>query len=97
YPQVCGDCEPKVLERIQQAGYTAKTDHLRRIIDRSRQTRAGWRTPLDVLDLLGRRLWQAGLALQLLWQLSVICAVLARLDSDGWPTSLLWSMALSSR
>ncbi|KAF7597463.1 hypothetical protein BBP40_003710 [Aspergillus hancockii] len=32
YPQVCAKCEPRVKERIRQAGYEAKSDHLRRIL-----------------------------------------------------------------
>lgn len=36
YPQVCQRCEPKVQERIRAAGYAAKTDHLRRMMDRTR-------------------------------------------------------------
>lgn len=36
YPQVCQICEPKVQERIKAAGYVAKTDHLRRMMDRTR-------------------------------------------------------------
>jgi hypothetical protein len=29
YPQVCEDCEPKVLDRMREAGRTARTDYLR--------------------------------------------------------------------
>ena len=96
YPQVCSDCEPKVLGRIQQAGYTAKTDHLRRIIDRSRRTRATRITPLDALDVVGRWLWHAGLALQLLWQSSVINTALARMKPESWTLTLRWGMAAAS-
>jgi hypothetical protein len=48
YPPVCTTCEPAVRQRILQAGYHAKSDHLRRMMDRSRarQTahRWGWRS-----------------------------------------------------
>ena len=48
YPQVCRQCEPRVRERIQQTGYAAKTDHLRRLMERSRRRRIayrwGWRS-----------------------------------------------------
>ncbi|PYH99175.1 hypothetical protein BO71DRAFT_343219 [Aspergillus ellipticus CBS 707.79] len=40
YPQVCVKCEPRVKERIRQAGYEAKSDHLRRMMDRSKAGRA---------------------------------------------------------
>ena len=96
YPQVCAECEPKVLGRIQQAGYTAKTDHLRRAVDRSRQMRASRLTPVDALERLGRRLWQAGLVLQLVWQLSMITTVLAQLNSENWAPFLRWSISVST-
>lgn len=67
YPQICSDCEPKVRRRIEQSAYTAKTDVLRRMIDRSQQhkviTRRSW---LDVMDTIGRWMWRAGYALELL-------------------------------
>ncbi|KAL8386282.1 hypothetical protein RB599_007917 [Gaeumannomyces hyphopodioides] len=77
YPQVCAQCEPKVLQRITKAGYTAKTDHLRRMIDRSRKER----TPTAATSLLGavgavgalgRYLWLAAFALQALWHASIM-------------------------
>ncbi|WEW55425.1 hypothetical protein PRK78_000856 [Emydomyces testavorans] len=40
YPQVCENCEPRVIERIRQAGYAAKADHLRRMMEQSRGGRA---------------------------------------------------------
>ncbi|KAF9693727.1 hypothetical protein EKO04_008364 [Ascochyta lentis] len=36
YPQVCHVCLPRVQDQIRAAGYAAKADNLRRIIDRSR-------------------------------------------------------------
>ncbi|KAL8407755.1 hypothetical protein RB594_006552 [Gaeumannomyces avenae] len=74
YPQVCAQCEPKVLQRITKAGYTAKTDHLRRMIDHSRKER----TPTAATSLLGgvgalgRYLWLAGFVLQALWHASIM-------------------------
>ncbi|TLD23804.1 hypothetical protein PspLS_06517 [Pyricularia sp. CBS 133598] len=76
YPQTCSKCEPKVLERIAQAGYTAKTDHLRRMIDRSLKARtveqASASGPLGVLAVVGRYLWLAGFILQGLWHLQMM-------------------------
>ncbi|KAJ5172223.1 hypothetical protein N7492_004816 [Penicillium capsulatum] len=43
YPQVCDTCEPRVRQRIRQAGYEAKADHLRRMMDRSRASKASRR------------------------------------------------------
>ncbi|KMU88616.1 hypothetical protein CIHG_06554 [Coccidioides immitis H538.4] len=40
YPQVCEICEPRVIARIRQAGYAAKADHLRRMMEQSRDGRA---------------------------------------------------------
>ncbi|KAJ5294849.1 hypothetical protein PENANT_c014G05137 [Penicillium antarcticum] len=39
YPQICESCEPRVKERIRRAGYEAKSDHLRRMMDQSRANR----------------------------------------------------------
>ncbi|KAJ5157474.1 uncharacterized protein N7482_008574 [Penicillium canariense] len=40
YPQVCDACEPGVREEIRKKGYEAKADHLRRMMDRSRASKA---------------------------------------------------------
>lgn len=69
YPQVCKRCEPKVQERIRAAGYAAKTDHLRRMMDRTRgfgiQYRSStWGSPLVSLGGVG---WFLSLAGQILW------------------------------
>lgn len=61
-----------MLDRIHEAGYTAKTDHLRRMVDYSRQVRLTRATPLDAANWLGRKLWWAGLLLQILWQAGVL-------------------------
>lgn len=42
YPQVCKDCEDRVNDQIRRAGYVAKADHLRRVMERSEKKR---RTP----------------------------------------------------
>lgn len=59
YPQVCENCEPRVQNRIRQTGYVAKSDHLRRIMERSKASRAtksarnrNWRHIVDVLGFL---------------------------------------------
>ncbi|KAF7715514.1 Uncharacterized protein PECH_007004 [Penicillium ucsense] len=39
YPQVCESCGPRVLEEIRKKGYEAKSDHLRRMMDRSRASK----------------------------------------------------------
>ncbi|KAL8670159.1 MAG: hypothetical protein Q9168_005292 [Polycauliona sp. 1 TL-2023] len=36
FPQVCDVCAPAVEDRIRSTGYAAKTDHLRRMMDRTR-------------------------------------------------------------
>ena len=69
YPQVCEDCEPKVRARIQQAGYAAKADHLRRMMDKSRSWTKGtswwdWKYLLVQLAMLA---WWAGFLGQILW------------------------------
>ncbi|KAL6411424.1 hypothetical protein AUP68_05134 [Ilyonectria robusta] len=106
YPQVCDECAERVEGRIVQAGYTAKTDHLRRMMERSRGRRdgSGKTTTLDWANSLGRGLWWGGLVFQMLWHLRVISNVLERRDEGmydpndmSWPTlatiCLVWVVA----
>ncbi|RCI17224.1 hypothetical protein L249_3177 [Ophiocordyceps polyrhachis-furcata BCC 54312] len=83
YPQVCDGCASRVEARLRQAGYAAKTDHLRRMMElgRGRKT-ASANTALDWVDCLGGLVWAAGFALQLLWHL-VAVAPLLRDAGDG--------------
>lgn len=59
YPQVCENCELRVQDRIRQTKYEAKSDYLRRIMERSKASRAtksarnrNWRHIVDVLGFL---------------------------------------------
>lgn len=76
YPQVCQDCEPRVQSRLREAGMTAKADHLRRMMDKSRARRSqkgGPVTSAKLAEKLGRSLWFLGLFGQISWD---ICGVL---------------------
>ncbi|KAI9793507.1 MAG: hypothetical protein M1816_007939 [Peltula sp. TS41687] len=71
YPQVCADCEPRVRERIRAAGYVAKTDHLRRMMERTRKSgmqrtwyQCGWR---GLFVFLGSLTWWASILGQGMW------------------------------
>lgn len=74
YPQVCEDCLPRVERKLNEASYTAKTDYLRRVMDRTRSqlTGAKKRGPLDIIDDLGKLCWYAGFVLQAMWHLIII-------------------------
>ncbi|KAF9871217.1 hypothetical protein CkaCkLH20_11386 [Colletotrichum karsti] len=82
YPQICAECEPKVHARLDQAGYTARTDHLRRMMDRSRNDRGVPKklTPLDMSAKLGQWLWLGGIVCQYMWHLASLAAVFAGQD-----------------
>ncbi|KAK4122808.1 hypothetical protein N657DRAFT_634800 [Parathielavia appendiculata] len=80
YPQICAECEPKVRQRLEQAAYTAKTDLLRRMLDRSASRSKsiktlGW---LERADTAGRWLWIAGFVLQLAWHAVVVHGLLSQ-------------------
>ncbi|KAH8880055.1 hypothetical protein GQ53DRAFT_813522 [Thozetella sp. PMI_491] len=93
YPQICARCEPRVRERMEQAAYTAKTDTLRRMINRSRKTQhASTRTGLDYAAALGRGLWLAALASQVLWHVSIVRNIVE--DSLGLGTNIWVSRCL---
>ncbi|KAJ5818375.1 hypothetical protein N7474_003966 [Penicillium riverlandense] len=71
YPQVCDKCEPRVRDRIRRTGYEAKADHLRRMMDRSRASKASrqarnrnWRSLLVITGALG---YWGSIATQLAW------------------------------
>lgn len=78
YPQVCEDCEPRVRERIKAAGYYAKTEGMKRMLERTRMRNAegvratsGW---LLMTVMLGRWMWWASLLTQLAWSSANIIA-----------------------
>ncbi|PHH79746.1 hypothetical protein CDD83_3830 [Cordyceps sp. RAO-2017] len=105
YPQVCDECADKVEARIRQAGYTAKTDYLRRMMDRSRgRKHVRARTALDQVDSLGSALWRGGFVLQLLWHLSLISRLLQQSagglrdpdDAGALATATAWLARLAS-
>ena len=69
YPQVCEECEPRVRERIQATGYAAKTDHLRRMMEKTRSSPTaqkvyGWRYVVVNLGACG---WWANFCGQIIW------------------------------
>ncbi|KAI1741007.1 hypothetical protein F4680DRAFT_77773 [Xylaria scruposa] len=74
YPQVCDECLPNVNKKLSQASYTAKTDHLRRMMDRTRSQWAGGkrRGPLDVIDFLGKMSWYTAFAFQAMWHVTMV-------------------------
>ena len=69
YPQVCENCAPGVEARIKATGYAAKTDHLRRMMDRTRSVKRNevawsWKFLAFLAGAIG---WTASIAGQLLW------------------------------
>lgn len=73
YPQICESCEPRVKSRIRRAGYEAKSDHLRRMMDQSRANREArqvrnrsWRS---LLLYAGALAYWASIAGQIAWDL----------------------------
>jgi hypothetical protein len=85
YPQMCAECEPKVQEQLQKAGYTAKTDHLKRMMDRTRAQRqqVKKRGPLDLIDVMGKWTWNLAFILQFAWHASVLCTIFVRQERQG--------------
>jgi hypothetical protein len=78
YPQVCSECEPRVQKKLDDASYTAQTDHLRRMMDRTRSQRheVRQRGILDLIDTAGRWTWDMGFFLQFWWQGVVLGSLL---------------------
>ncbi|KAM5343158.1 hypothetical protein ACJ41O_014124 [Fusarium nematophilum] len=93
YPQVCDECAERVEGQIRRAGYTAKTDHLRRMMEKSRGRRVdpGRTTALDWANSLGRGLWWGGLAMQMLWHLRIVAHALEHRDEGMYdPDDRSW-------
>ncbi|KAL2808727.1 Ima1 N-terminal domain-containing protein [Aspergillus granulosus] len=87
YPQVCDKCEPRVRARIRQTGYEAKSDHLRRMMDRSKAGKAArkarqwnWRS---LLVFVGAICYWASIAGQLAWDLTSALTVDEPLEDAG--------------
>ncbi|KAI0116435.1 hypothetical protein GGR51DRAFT_317500 [Nemania sp. FL0031] len=78
YPQVCEKCLSKVNKKLHEASYIAQTDHLRRMMDRTRSQRKEVKRhgPLDVLDFLGKLSWYAAFTLQAAWHVIVVSLLL---------------------
>lgn len=93
YPQVCANCEPKVNEQLDKAAYTAKTDHLRRMLRHTAENRYLY-TPsaANYFYALGRWLWFFSFLMQMLYY-----ALLIRLHFDtelGDASNSSWSALL---
>ncbi|KAL4921559.1 Ima1 N-terminal domain-containing protein [Aspergillus aurantiobrunneus] len=92
YPQVCDKCEPRVKARIRQAGYEAKSDHLRRMMDRSKAGKSArrarqwsWRS---LLVFAGAICYWASIGGQLAWDITGALPVDEALrDPDDLPAS----------
>ncbi len=100
YPQVCADCEVVVGNAIQRAEYTAKTDHLRKMMEMSRRARGSSvykrTTPLDWVHFSAQMVWWAATLLQILWHLKLAAQLLGYSESGmtdpddaGW---LSWAI-----
>ncbi|KAL8733338.1 MAG: hypothetical protein Q9166_002162 [cf. Caloplaca sp. 2 TL-2023] len=71
FPQVCDQCAPTIEDRIRFTGYAAKTDHLRRMMDRTRgegNVHKSW-SWTNLIVLLGGLGWFAGVAGHLFWHM----------------------------
>ncbi|KAL8647462.1 MAG: hypothetical protein Q9210_005545 [Variospora velana] len=82
YPQVCEKCAPAVEDRIRSTGYAAKTDHLRRMMDRTRGVgvfQKSWDLK-QIIASLGAIGWSIGLLGQALWHM---LGALPTMHADG--------------
>ena len=75
YPQVCEDCEPKVQKRMQEAGRTAKSDYLGKLLSKSRAKKFNKKSTFSLdqyLMFAGKYLWYSGLLGQFIWSIMTI-------------------------
>ncbi|KAJ5723093.1 hypothetical protein N7488_001128 [Penicillium malachiteum] len=100
YPQVCENCEPRVKQKIRQAGYDAKADHLRRMMERSRACKTmqrtrqrSWQSLVVYLGAIG--FWMSIIG-QLAWNISSALTLTSSIidsdlsiDDDDTPVSFI--------
>ncbi|KAK7740002.1 hypothetical protein SLS62_011173 [Diatrype stigma] len=95
YPQMCAECEPKVEKGLREASYTARTDHLRRMMDRTRTQRKEVKSKglLDMIDWTGRWIWHIGYILQFWWHVAILLSIFSEYyssaDGSSWVSLLL--------
>ena len=98
YPQVCDSCEPRVRQRIRQAGYEAKADHLRRMMDQSRASKTArrerQRSWQSLLVYVGALCYWTSVFGQLAWDLMSALPVIYPLSASS--LSLDFSASLAS-
>ncbi len=97
YPQVCADCLPRVQEQIRNAGYAAKADHLRRIMEKSQEKRKTVQTPRLTWTLrfitLAKWIYISGTVIGILWH---AFALMMAADKDFLAEeSIGWNFCLS--
>lgn len=104
YPQVCQHCLPRVQDQIRAAGYAAKADNLRRIIDRSREHSRTVHTSRQTWTLrliaLAKWVYLCSVLVGLLWHtLGLMVASEDTIDVDrdlvSWSTC--WTQAVLAR
>ncbi|KAF1983096.1 hypothetical protein K402DRAFT_456911 [Aulographum hederae CBS 113979] len=98
YPLVCSQCAPAVESRLIKANYMAKTDHLRRIMEKTRKHAGIPRRHLwsfrGVIITLGALGWWASIVTQLAWHIIGAIPVLERVETVySKPAQLAWSCA----
>ncbi|EKG21298.1 hypothetical protein MPH_01290 [Macrophomina phaseolina MS6] len=85
YPPVCNDCAPRVRERIDAAGYAAKTDYLKRLLQRPRRDvdRTYWTGPTwqSILIYWAGWFWWISAAIHFSWSMLGAHAVKGRLGA----------------
>lgn len=69
HPQICEECLPRVEARLRNAKYTANSDNLRRLMDKTRARQRtkrsfGW---LQIFSTLGKYATYIGILEQLIW------------------------------
>lgn len=92
YPQVCEDCEPKVLLKMREANKTARTDYLRRLMEKSRARWAAAPSSVISLESVGQLLWYLGLFGQLLWHIMSLSATIQHYYPSFWEQFILRSV-----
>jgi hypothetical protein len=97
YPQVCQDCLPRVQDQIRSAGYAAKADHLRRVMEKSEQRRAKVQTSRQAwtqrVISLGKWTYLLSTFMGIAWH--ALALIMAPNEGDWADGAFRWDVCLS--
>ncbi|KAF2018180.1 hypothetical protein BU24DRAFT_166597 [Aaosphaeria arxii CBS 175.79] len=93
YPQVCDNCIGRVHDQMRAAGYAAKADHFRRILETSKKSKLEYSTPRQIWTLraisLAKWVYVGSIVTGIFWHLLQYFAIPGVQEEISWHECLL--------